>query len=47
MNLTLAICIYNAEQYIIETLESVMAQTMQDFYLLIIDDCCLFHKAIW
>lgn len=39
MNLTLAICIYNAEQYIIETLESVMAQTMQDFYLLIIDDC--------
>lgn len=39
MNLTLAICIYNAERYIRETLESVMEQTMQDFHLLIIDDC--------
>lgn len=37
MNLTLAICIYNAERYIRETLESVMEQTMQDFHLLIID----------
>ena len=38
-NLTLAICIYNAEKYIQETLESVMAQTMQDFHLLIVNDC--------
>ena len=38
-NLTLAICVYNAEKYIKETLESVMAQTMQDFHLLIVDDC--------
>ena len=38
-NLTLAICVYNAEKYIKETLESVMAQTMQDFHLLIINDC--------
>ncbi len=38
-NLTLAICIYNAEKYIKETLESVMAQTMQDFHLLIVNDC--------
>lgn len=38
--LTLAICMYNAEQYIEETLECLMAQTMQDFYLLIVDDCC-------
>ena len=38
-NLTLAICVYNAEKYIQETLESVMAQTMQDFHLLIINDC--------
>lgn len=37
--LTLAICIYNAEKYIEETLQSVLAQTMQDFYLLIINDC--------
>lgn len=40
MNLTLAICIYNAKRYIRETLESVMEQTMQDFHLLLIDDCC-------
>lgn len=39
MNLTLAICIYNAKRYIRETLESVMEQTMQDFHLLLIDDC--------
>lgn len=39
MQLTLAICMYNAEQYIEETLRSVMAQTMQDFYLLIVNDC--------
>ena len=40
INLTLAICMYNAEQYIEETLECLMAQTMQDFYLLIVNDCC-------
>ncbi len=38
-NLTLAICLYNAERYIEETLRSVLAQTMQDFHLLIVDDC--------
>ena len=38
-NLTLAICVYNAEKYIEETLESVMAQTMQNFHLLIVNDC--------
>ena len=37
--LTLAICVYNTEKYIQETLESVMAQTMQDFHLLIVNDC--------
>ena len=37
-NLTLAICVYNAEKYIKETLESVIAQTMQDFHLLIVND---------
>lgn len=30
---------YNAEKYIVETLESVLAQSMQDFHLLIVDDC--------
>ena len=40
-DLTLAICVYNAEKYIKETLESVMAQTMQDFHLLIINDCSI------
>lgn len=39
MNLTLAICLYNAEKYIAETLQSVCGQTMQDFHLLIVNDC--------
>ena len=37
--ITLAICMYNAENYIEETLACIMAQTMQDFDLLIVDDC--------
>ena len=40
-DLTLAICVYNAEKYIKETLESVMAQTIQDFHLLIVNDCSI------
>lgn len=39
VNLTLAICMYNAERFISETLQSVMNQTMQAFDILIIDDC--------
>ncbi|MDD6669897.1 MAG: glycosyltransferase family 2 protein [Bacteroidales bacterium] len=39
MDLTVVICMYNAEKYIEETLESLMAQTVQDFQLLIINDC--------
>lgn len=39
-DLTLAICMYNAERYIEETLKCLLEQTMQDFHLLIIDDCC-------
>ena len=39
MNLTVAICVYNAEKYIEKTLASVINQSTQDFYLLIIDDC--------
>ena len=38
VDLTLAICMYNASPYIEETLQSVLAQTMQDFHLLIVDD---------
>lgn len=38
-DLTLAICMYNAERYIKETLQCIMAQTMQDFHLLILNDC--------
>ena len=38
-DLTLAICVYNAEKYIKETLECIMAQTTQDFHLLIVNDC--------
>lgn len=39
-DLTLAICMYNAEKYIIETLDCIIKQTVQDFNLLIVDDCC-------
>lgn len=39
MDLTLAICIYNAEKYIEETLQCILAQTKQDFQLMLIDDC--------
>lgn len=38
-DLTVAICVYNAEKYIEETLECIMAQTVQDFHLLIVNDC--------
>ncbi len=38
MDLTLAICVYNKEEWIAETLDSVMSQTVHDFRLLIIDD---------
>ncbi len=37
--ITLAICMYNAERYIAETLRCVMRQTMQEFHLLIVNDC--------
>jgi len=37
--LTVAICLYNAEKYIKETLDSLLNQTFQEFKLLIIDDC--------
>ena len=39
VEITVAICMYNAEKYIEETLACVMAQTMQDFHLLLVDDC--------
>ena len=39
IDLTLAICLYNAERYIEETLQCILAQTMQDFHLLIVNDC--------
>ena len=39
MDLTLAICLYNASQYIEETLRHVIQQTCQDFHLIIINDC--------
>lgn len=37
--ITLAICMYNAEKYIEETLACIVAQTMQEFHLLIVNDC--------
>jgi glycosyltransferase involved in cell wall biosynthesis len=38
-DVTLAICAYNCEQYIEETLSCIMAQTFQGFELLIVNDC--------
>ncbi len=38
MDLTLAICVYNAERFIEKTLASVLKQSVSGFYLLIIDD---------
>lgn len=38
MDLTVAICMYNAEKYVEETLGCLMRQTRQDFRLLIVND---------
>ena len=38
-DLTLAICAYNCEQYIEETLDCIVNQTFQKFDLLIVNDC--------
>lgn len=38
INLTLAICVYNKEEYIGDTLQTVVGQSFQDFHLLIVDD---------
>lgn len=39
MDLTVAICVYNAARWLPRTLASLDAQTRQDFRLMIIDDC--------
>ena len=38
-DLTVAICAYNCERYIGETLSCLMAQTYRDFELLVVNDC--------
>ena len=38
-DLTICICAYNAESYILLTLESLLSQTLQGWRLLIADDC--------
>lgn len=38
-DLTVAICMYNAEKYIRTTLECITRQTLQDFHLIILNDC--------
>lgn len=38
-DITIAICAYNCERYISETLSCLMAQTYRDFELLIVNDC--------
>ena len=39
IDLTVAICMYNAEAYIEETLDCIAKQTLGDFYLMIVNDC--------
>lgn len=39
IDLTVAICVYNGEKHIAETLNSLSEQTFQNFHLLVIDDC--------
>lgn len=39
-DLTVVICIYNAEKYIVETLNAICNQTNKEFKLILIDDCC-------
>lgn len=39
MNLTIAICVYNAEKYIEQTLSSLLHQSVSDFNLMIVNDC--------
>ena len=44
-DLTVAICMYNAEEYIEETLQCIINQTQQDFHLLILNDCSTDNSA--
>lgn len=44
-DLTVAICVYNAEEYIEGTLKCIVEQTMQDFHLLILNDCSTDNSA--
>ena len=39
IDLTVAICLYNKEQFIKDTLDSLFNQSFKEFHLLIIDDC--------
>ena len=42
--LTICICVYNGEQYIKETFDSLYTQTYKDWNLYIIDDCSTDHS---
>ena len=44
-DLTVAICVYNGEKYVLETLQSLAAQTYKNFSLLIIDDGSTDHTV--
>lgn len=38
-NVSIIIPVYNASKYLPECLESILAQTCQDFELMLVDDC--------
>ena len=52
MKLTIGIPFYNARLYLVETLQSVFAQSLQDWELILVDDApnvgvsCKVHPAL-
>ena len=45
VDLTVAICVYNGEKYVLETLKSLAVQTYKNFNLLIVDDGSTDHTV--
>ena len=39
--ISIVIPLYNAEKYLVECLDSILAQTFQDFEVIVVDDCSI------